>query len=646
MTERAPCGSWPSPVTAAALAGGQISIAEPRFDRGELSWLEGRPSERGRVALVSRGRDGAIFDVLPDRFNVRTRVHEMGGAPWIRKQGVAFFSEFRSQRLFRHPPGTEARPITPDPPAPASIRYADPDVTPDGQWLVCVREQHSPRGVTNDIVLLPTDGSREPRPLVAGHDFFSFPRISPDGGSLLWTSWDHPRMPWDGTDLWAAELRPDRTLGPPRHLAGGPAECVFQPEWGPSGRICFISDRTGWGNLYALDLRDGRGPIPLLPIEAEFAAPQWVFGMSRYALLGGERIVAVSTSRGRDRVVLLDTRNGRHREWDVGYTAISAVASDGGDSVALVGASPQAAPELAAGPAGSALRVVRRTFGLPVDPAYLSLPEHVEFASGPDRSAFAFFYPPAHRELEAPEGEKPPLIVTSHGGPTAAANSSLNLATQFWTSRGFGVVDVNYGGSTGYGRAYMESLRGRWGEVDAGDCVSAARHLAARGDADPARMAIRGRSASGLTTLCALVFYDVFRAGASYYGVADLEGLARDTHKFESRYLDGLIGPYPERADLYQARSPLRHAGRLQTPVIFFQGLEDVVVPPSQAEALIRALEEKSLPYAYLTFPGEQHGFRQADSIRRSLEAELGFYARILGFEPADRIEPIEIRNL
>ena len=646
MRRPAPCGSWLSPITADRLTAGQISISEPQLHQGDLYWLEGRPSERGRVALVCRQRDGTTLEVLPERFYVRTRVHEYGGGSWTLDRGTVFFSDFRTQRLFRKDPGAEPRPITPEPAGPASLRYADADVSPDGRWIVCVREQHAPDGpVTNDIGLLPTDGGAEPRSLVSGHDFFSFPRISPEGRWLLWTTWDHPRMPWDGADLWAAELGSDLTPGPPRHLAGGPHECVFQPRWASAGKVCFVSDRTGWGNLYSLDLEDRNGAIPLLPMDAEFGLPQWVFGLSRYALLDGERIVAACTREGRDRLVLLDTGSGKAEPWDVGYTSISALTSDGRETVAVVGGSPETAPELSAGSAGCPLSVLRRSVDFAVEPGYLSSPEHIEFPVA-GRSAYAFFYPPAHPDLGPADGEKPPLIVTSHGGPTSAASSALSLPIQFWTSRGIGVVDVNYGGSTGYGRAFMESLRGRWGELDVEDCVAAARFLAARGDVDPRRMAIRGRSASGLTTLGALVFHDAFRAGASYYGVADLERLVRDTHKFESRYLDSLIGPYPEKAELYRRRSPLGHADRLETPVIFFQGLEDVVVPPSQPEAMIRVLREKELPFAYLTFEGEQHGFRQAATIRRSLEAELYFYSRILGFEPADEIEPVEIENL
>lgn len=646
MRQRAPCGSWPSPITAEALTRGQISLSEPRVGRTGLWWLEGRPSERGRVVLMRRDRDGIDLEALAESAYVRTRVHEYGGGAWTERDGVIFFVDLPSQRIFRKDPGHPAVPITPEPPAPAAFRYADLGVSPDGGSLVCVRERHeSDHLVINDIVVVRTDGGGEPRRLISGHDFFSSPRISADSRRLLWLSWDHPRMPWDGTDLWAAELASDFTPEKPRRVAGGDAECIFQPTWGDNGEIYFVSDRTGWGNLYRW-APGAADAAPLLPMPAEFGLPQWVFGLSRYGLLDGDRIVAVSTRNGQDEIRILDTRTGSHDRWDVGCTSIGYLTTDGHARVAFIGGRPDRAPELSIARAGETPSSVRSTLDLELDPRLLSQPAHFDFDTPGEGTAHAFFYPPAHPDFEPSHGEKPPLIVTSHGGPTAATNSVLNLGIQYWTSRGLGVVDVNYRGSTGYGRDYMADLRGRWGELDVRDCVAAAVRLAASGEVDPRRMAIRGKSASGLTTLCALVFHDVFQAGASYYGVADLEGLVRDTHKFESRYLDTLIGPYPETRPVYRSRSPLEHADRLATPIIFFQGLEDRVVPPSQAEALTGVLRQKGLPYAYLSFEGEQHGFRQAATVRRALEAELFFYSRILGFEVADAIEPVVIENL
>jgi len=653
MTRHAPCGSWPSPITAAALTAAQIGISEPRFDTPDICWLESRPSERGRNVLMAAGGDSAPREVLPPTFNVRTRVHEYGGGAWLRRGGTVIFSDFPSQRMFRMDADGAPRPLTPEPAARFALRYADADLSPDGKWIVTVRETHASDGqVTNDIAVLRADGSDVPRSLVSGHDFFSCPRFSPDGSRLAWTTWDHPRMPWDGTDLWVATFESGEIYKPARHLAGGPAESIFQPAWQGPNTLWFVSDRTGWGNLYRVDLARGvepaplGSPVPVCPMDAEFGAPQWVFGLSRYALLGGGRIAAIASRDGEDRLGLVDVERRRFEPWDCGYTSLYAIASDGRDRVAVIGGAPDRVMELSVGTAGSDLAVVRPTLELPPDPAYHSVPRHIAFPTSGGEKAYAFYYPPAHPDVGPMRDEAPPLIVTSHGGPTTATRPTLNLAIQFWTSRGFGVVDVNYRGSTGYGRPYMDSLKGRWGEADVDDSVAAARYLAAQGEVDPGRMVIRGKSASGLTTLAALVFHDVFRAGASYYGVADLEGLARDTHKFESRYLDSLIGAYPEARDLYRSRSPLEHAEDLVTPVIFFQGLEDVVVPPSQPEAMIRVLEEKNLPYAYLTFEGEQHGFRQAATVERALEAELYFYGRILGFVPADPIEPVSIAHL
>lgn len=646
MRQHAPCGSWLSPITADALTRGLISLSEPRVGRTGLWWLEGRPAERGRVVLMRRDRDGTVREALPESAYVRTRVHEYGGGAWTERDGVIFYVDLPSQRIFRKDPGRPALPITPEPPSPAAFRYADLGVAPDGELIICVRERHeSGHPVINDVVLVRTDGRGEPRTLISGHDFFSSPRISADSRRLLWLSWDHPRMPWDGTELWIAGLGGDSTRGDPRRIAGGDAECVFQPTWGSSGEVYFVSDRTGWGNLYrwapGADDAD-----PLLPMPAEFGLPQWVFGLSRYGLLDGDRIVAVSTRDGQDEVRILDTRAGSHDRWDVGCTSIGYLTTDGHEQVTLIGGRPDRAPELSIARAGERPSSVRSTLDLELDPGYLSRPAHFDFDTPGEGKAHAFFYPPAHPDFEPSRGEKPPLIVTSHGGPTAAASSVLNLGIQYWTSRGLAVVDVNYRGSTGYGRDYMAALRGRWGELDVADCVAAAVQLSASGQADRTRMAIRGKSASGLTALCALVFHEVFQAGASYYGVADLEGLVRETHKFESRYLDTLIGPYPEMRSVYRSRSPLENAGELATPVIFFQGLEDRVVPPSQAEALIGVLREKGLPYAYLSFGGEQHGFRQASTVRRALEAELFFYSKVLGFDVADAIEPVVIENL
>jgi dipeptidyl aminopeptidase/acylaminoacyl peptidase len=449
-------------------------------------------------------------------------------------------------------------------------------------------------------------------------------------------------MPWDGTELWVADIASDGSLSNSARVAGGIEESIFQPAWSADGTLHFVSDRTGWWNIYALV---GDKIVALTDMEAEFGSPQWIFGLSRYAFLSKGRIACSYASKGLDHLAILDTHLRELRVLDSPYTTIGDVRSDGQDMLFFVGASASVAPEVVVTDLGeNRRRVLKRSLDVDIAPGYISSPEPVEFPTSGDRTSHALFYRPKNKDCVARADERPPLLVLSHGGPTGASNSSLKLGIQYWTSRGFAVVDVNYGGSTGYGRPYRERLKGQWGIVDMDDCINAARYLASRGDVDINRMAIRGGSAGGYTTLCALVFTDVFKAGASHFGVADLAALVKDTHKFESRYLDKLIGPYPEAAEIYRQRSPLYFADRLSCPVILFQGLDDKVVPPSQAEVMIDALRAKGLPVAYVAFEGEGHGFRKAANIKRTAEAELSFYAIVFGFQPADEIEPVELR--
>jgi dipeptidyl aminopeptidase/acylaminoacyl peptidase len=644
----APYGSWASPISAERIAHGGISLAEPWLGEGGMTyWLEGRPSEGGRNALVRRDAAGTIADVLPVEFNVRTRVHEYGGGAWLLAGDAIVFSNFADQRLYRLDPDGEPYPITPEPGAPAALRYADGRVTPDGRWIVSVRESHAGETVTNELVILPADGSAAPRTIASGRDFYATPRVSPDGARLAWIEWDHPRMPWDGTELMLADLAPDGTLGEPRHVAGGPEESIWQPNWSPAGELHYVSDRSGWWNLYRAAGAAGEAQAgePLAPDAAEYGYPHWVFGGSTYVFTPDRNLLAIRVDRAEER--LCRVAGGRADPLDLPYTSYSypyLVSRDG--RVVFRASSPTEAPALVElDVATGATTVLRRSVEDPVDPAYVSIPRAIEFPTEGDRTAHGWYYPPRHPDFTAPEGERPPLLVHSHGGPTAHVRAELQMDVVYWTSRGFGVVDVNYGGSTGFGRDYRERLKGTWGVVDTADCIAAARHLAAA-EVDPDRLAIRGGSAGGYTTLCALVFSDAFATGASYYGVGDAEALARDTHKFESRYLDGLIGPYPEAAERYRERSPIHHVERLRSPVILFQGLEDAVVPPSQAETMVAALRANGVPHAYLAFEGEQHGFRRAETIVRAHEAELYFYGRILGFEPAGDIPPVPIEGL
>jgi dipeptidyl aminopeptidase/acylaminoacyl peptidase len=646
-------GSWSSPIEAAtvARAGRRLGAAAIAAD-GAVWWAEGRPDEGGRVVLMRRPPGGGPEAVTPAGTNVRTRVHEYGGGAWcLVAADLVVFVDFADQRLYRLQLGEEPVAISPAPAPSGALHYADMRPTPDGEGLVCVRETHGEGETVNEIVSLPLDGSTEPQVLAGGRDFYSFPRVSPDGAWLAWTCWDHPNMPWDGTELWVAPLADS---GEERLVAGGPEESVFQPEWGPDGRLYFVSDRDGWWNLYrarepGAELSGEEGVlVQLTEEEADFAHPQWLFGGATYGFLESGAIVCVRCQGAEERLFLLQPGGWEAADLGLPFTSFGyPVLSARGDSVAFAAASPESETAVVVHDIERGqTEVIRSSSEEPVDPAYVSRPRPVSFPTGNGTVAHGFFYPPTNPGFSAPEGELPPLIVESHGGPTSHATPALSREFLYWTSRGIGVVDVNYRGSSGYGRAYRNELRGTWGVVDTEDCVNAALHLAEQGEADGARLAIRGGSAGGYATLCALTFHDAFAAGASYFGVADAEALARDTHKFESRYLDRLIGPYPERADLYRERSPINHVEQLRSPVILFQGLEDEVVPPNQAETMVAALAKNGVPHAYLPFEGEQHGFRKAETNIRCLEAELYFYGRIMGFEPAGDPQPVEIAGL
>jgi dipeptidyl aminopeptidase/acylaminoacyl peptidase len=655
MPTVAPYGSWRSPFDAASVASSGRRLAAPAIAAdGAAWWAEGRPEEGGRVVLMRRAPGAEPETATPTGVNVRTRAHEYGGGAWhLAAEDLVLFVDFSDQRLYRQRLGADPVPISPEPAEPGGLRYADMRLAPDGRTVVCVRERH--RGgeeeAVNEIVALPLDGSEQPRVLASGRDFYSFPRVSPDGEWLAWTCWDHPNMPWDGTELWVAPLSDS---GEERLVAGGLEESIFQPEWGPDGRLHFASDRNGWWNLYrarepGTELSGEEGAlVQLTEEEADFAHPQWLFGGATFAFLASGAIVCVRCERGEERLALLEPDGWQPADLGLPFTSFGyPTLSSRGAKVAFAAASPdREAAIVVFDVEARESEIARSASDGPVDPAYVSRPLPVEFPTGEGETAYGFYYPPANPEFEAPAGELPPLIVESHGGPTSHATPALDLEFLYWTSRGIGVIDVNYRGSSGYGREYRNKLRGEWGVVDTEDCVNAALHLAAEGLADRGRLAIRGGSAGGYATLCALTFHDAFAAGASYYGVADAEALAKDTHKFESRYLDRLIGPYPERADLYRERSPIHYAERLRSPVILFQGLEDAVVPPNQAETMVAALERNGVPHAYLAFAGEQHGFRRAETNIRCFEAELYFYGRIMGFDPAGEPEPVEIAGL
>lgn len=627
---------------------GSVKLGMAALDGTDAYWLEGRPTEGGRNALVRSGDDGRTSEVTPPTFNVRTRVHEYGGGAFAVRNGVVVFAHDGDQRLYRlDRAGDEPRPLTPE--SGGQLRYADMVFDDRRNRLICVREDHRAGGeAINSIVavsLAGKDRGDEGVVLVEGTDFVAAPRLSPDGSRLAWLSWNHPNMPWDGTDLWEADLTGPGVPGAAAHVAGGVEESIFQPEWAPNGDLIFVSDRSGWWNLYrrARGIDDAK---PLCPMEAEFGLPLWVFGMRTYDVLDDGRIVCALCESGSWSLAILDPDRGRLDRIDLPYHEIDNV-SGSGEAVLFHGGSPSAPKAVVRLDLTTGERTeLRQATATAPDAGYLSVPRTVEFPTEGGLTAFGFFYPPANQDFEGAAGERPPLLVLSHGGPTGATEPSFDLAIQYWTSRGIAVLDVNYGGSTGYGRAYRERLNGSWGVVDVDDCCNGASWLARQGEVDGSRLMIRGGSAGGYTTLAALTFRDVFAVGASHFGISDLETMATDTHKFESRYLDNLIGPYPERKDLYEERSPIHFTERLSCPLILFQGLEDKVVPPAQAETMYAAVKAKGLPVAYVPFAGEQHGFRRAENVKRSLEAELYFYGRIFGFEPADKIEAVPIENL
>ncbi|MDE0117994.1 MAG: prolyl oligopeptidase family serine peptidase [bacterium] len=625
-----PYGSWPSPITARSMVADAALPVSLWRQRGRMWWTESRPAESGRSALVCDGAD------MWAPVSVRTRVHSYGGGAWWPDGADGVYAcDDADGRLWHVPAEGEPRPVSPEPAFAHSLRYADGRA--DGHGTVCVRENHQVAREgggeeANEIIRFSGDGSGEPEVVATGADFYGCPRPSPDGQRLAWVQWNHPNMPWDQTELWVDGERAVSGIG-----------SVVDPQWGPDGRLYVVSDHKGWWNLYRLDEAD---LAPVFELDAEMHRPAWVFDDPSYAVCD-DNTVAVAAMRGSLAELWAVFPDGAEPVMlDLPWTSYASVRAAGPHAICAIVASPSQEPTaVRIDVADGSHEVIRPPARAAVDPGCLSRPRPISFPTTGGAEAHGLFYPPAHPTARAPAGERPPLLVLGHGGPTGAARSQLQLGIQYWTSRGIAVVDVNYRGSTGYGTAYREALQGLWGISDVDDCVAAARHLVQTGEADGDRLIIRGSSAGGYTTLCALAFHKVFAAGASRYGIADLAALAIDTHKFEARYMDSLVGLYPEEAEVYEARSPIGFVDRFEAPMIVLQGAEDVVVPPNQAEMIVAALEQRSIPVAYLLFEGEQHGFRQADNIVAALEAELSFFAQILGFDPADDIPPVPIRR-
>jgi dipeptidyl aminopeptidase/acylaminoacyl peptidase len=647
----APFGAWPSTISAARVAAGATPLSTLMLggtDGCDIYWLAGRAAEAGRNTLL-RFHGAATEELTPAPFNVRTRVHEYGGGAYAVDGETVYFSHFKDNRVYRINAGDDE--IVPAAVTQAGTqRFADFVVDRARGRLIGVRELHGDdehAQPVNTICAIGLGGAAVgiETVLAQGANFYSSPRLSPDGASLAWLSWDHPRMPWQGTTLWLAEVLADGTLAAPVRIAGGEEESVCQPEWSPDGLLHFVSDRSGWWNLYRL-CRDRKRTEGLCPMEAEFASPHWTFGNSMYGFRSAAEIICTYIDKGVSRLARLLPGSGKLEAIANPYEEIRELRVSQG-YIAMLAGGPTIPLELARIDfTEEGVEILAQSIEELPDEADLSIPASISYPSANGRTSHAFFYPPRNRDVTAPEGTKPPVIVISHGGPTGMTVNTLKLATQYWTSRGFGVLDVNYGGSTGFGRAYRDLLKGQWGIVDVEDCVAGARALVQRGLADGERLIIRGGSAGGLTTLCALTFHDVFKVGASYYGVSDLKGLDQDSHKFESHYNEYLIAPQPQAEALYQARSPINHTDKLARPMIFFQGLDDKVVPPQQSEMMVDALKARGVPVAYVPLEGEGHGFRKAENIIRTLESELYFYQRIFGLHDSTAAAPVHIDNL
>ncbi len=634
----APFGSWPSPITAERIVNGSIRLVQPSLDHGRCYWIESRPQENGRSVLVCRDTDGRTVDLTPAPYNARSKVHEYGGGAYLASGGNCWFVNFDDQRIHVTGIGRTPRAIT----EACQKRYADLCHDPQRDRLIAVCEDHSGTGeAVNSLVAINLrDGNLTD--IATGYDFYSSPRLSPDGRRLAWLCWRHPNLPWDQTELWVAELDENGLPQSSRRIGGDRPEALLQPEWKDSD-LYFVSDASDWWNLCRWD---GEQVRQLTAEKAELGQPHWVFATRSYGLCQLPLAVGNFLANGRSKLHRISLEDGSAQPVDFPYTHIEQIHVERDRALLLAGAADRPMAVIDFDLRNDSWRVLREAESLEVDMSILAIPESISYPTSDGETAHALYYPATNPAHTAGRSEQAPLLVKCHGGPTAATSPALDLRTQYWTSRGFGVLDVNYRGSTGYGRHYRQSLYGRWGQADVDDAVYGARYLASEGQADSSRMVIRGGSAGGFTVLCALAFRELFRAGASYYGIGDLEQMFEHTHKFESHYDHQLLGLNGDRNKIFEARSPSRHADRISCPVIFFQGLDDKVVPAEQSEQMVDILRKRGIPVAYLAFAGEGHGFRQAQNIQRALEAELAFYARILGFEPDGTLPSIQIHNL
>jgi len=644
-----PYGSWESPISADLITQGGLRLGEVRVDGDDVYWHEGRPEEAGRYVIVKRSADGSTSDVNPAPLNARNAVHEYGGSAYAVRDGVVYLANWDDQRIYKASDSGEPQAITNAPEIERGLRFADLKLTNDSNWILAVSEtHHEDREADNAIVAVPTDGSGDVKTMASGYDFYSSPRQNPAGDKICWLSWNHPNMPWDGCELWVADFDSENgSVSNEQKITGGTDTSIVQPEWAPAGSgqddtLVFITDESGWWNL----TKWANGKItPLLAEEKDHGGPAWAFGFSTYSFLEDGAVLLKGTKNGKGLLRMVTLQGREVAETPVPHTSIAEV-NVIGDDVAYIGASPTSSAEVVRATLSKGdITSLKSSSDIELDDAYLSIPEAITFPSTDNGEAHAFYYPPTSPDFESDGSEIPPLLVISHGGPTSATSSALSLPVQFWTSRGFAVVDVNYRGSTGHGKAFRDALKGNWGVYDTDDCIAAADYLVGRGPADTNRLAIKGGSAGGYTTINALTFEDRFAVGATYYGIADLSVFIGDTHKYESRYLDSLIGPYPESKQLYHDRSAINFTDQLSCPMIILQGLEDKIVPPSQAEIMAGALRDKGIPFSLMMFEGEQHGFRQSKNIKASLEGELYFYGRVMKFTPAGDLPGVEIEN-
>lgn len=633
-------GSWRSPVSSDLIVSESIKLSEIIFEGDDLYWIETRPLEKGRNVIVKYSSSGKIVDVTPAEFNARTRVHEYGGGSYIVDEGTIYFTNFSDQQIYRQLPDEKPELITNN----EHIYYADFAMDKFHGRLISVAEDHACKQakVKNFISIIDLKNDCKDKILHGDNDFYSNPSISPNGAYLSWLSWNHPNMPWDRTELWVGRLDKNG-ITQCEQIAGGINESIFEPIWSPQGSLYFVSDRSGWWNIYKWE---NRSINPVLPMKAEFGLPQWVFGLSTYAFVNDNCIVCTYAQNGTWKLANIYLDSGKYKIIESPFTDFKYISATKNKTAFIAGSPDMPYALILLSNSNAEYKVLRSSCNISLDEDYLSFAQAIEFPTKDKKTAHAFFYKPKNKKYVGPQGKRPPLLVISHGGPTTAASNVLNLFIQYWTSRGIAVVDVNYGGSTGYGREYRQRLDGKWGIVDVEDCVNAAAYLVQTQQVDKNALAIRGGSAGGFTTLCALVFTNFFKVGASYYGVSDLESLVKKTHKFESHYLFRLVGKYPEEINVYKKRSPINFVDNLSCPVIFFQGLEDKIVPPDQAKIIVDALGKKDLEVAYIEFADEQHGFRRAENIKRALDAELYFYSHVFGFSLPWNEGMVDIQNI